>query len=186
MTTQQQTPEAHSIQRSTKKPLRALGAVACGLLFVWGCGFGLYDGSDAPQVVDSNDGIWDAGQWWPWACALPDGAFSNPSPASTPIDYTATGTCGDGGAFTLSVDGCEMFGNWDALGLSDVSTNIPSSIPQAGGWEIAATGGLDVGDGGTNWTCDAAASDANGDLTLTCTAGDATACESTLTVVTGS
>ena len=173
-------------ERARRGRPAAFVALVLASLLGSGCGFGLYDGSGAPQVVDSNDGVWDAGQWWPWACALPDGTFTNPSPASTPIDYTATGTCGDGGAFALSVDGCEMFGNWDALGLADVSTNIPSSIPQAGGWEIAATGGFEVGDGGTAWTCDATATDSAGDLTLTCTGGNATACESTLTVVSGS
>jgi hypothetical protein len=159
-----------------------------GLLTTEGCGFGQYDDSSAPQVVDSSTGVWDAGQWWPWACALPDGTLTNPAPQSTPINYTAAGTCGDGGAFALSVDGCEMFGNWDALGLSDVSTTIPTSIPQAGGWEVVGTGGFDVGDGGTGWTCDATATDSSGDLTLTCTAGtpSATACESTLTLVSGS
>jgi len=159
---------------------RRLAMVVVSLV-VCGCGFGLYDGSAAPQVTGANDGVADAGQWWPWACALPDGTFSNPSPPSTPLNYDVTGTCGDGGAFALSVNGCEMFGNWGALGLSDVSTNIPSSIPQAGGWEIAATGGTDVGDGGTSWVCDAVATDSSGDLILTCTAGDpaVTACQST-------
>ncbi len=166
--------------------LAARGLLLWGaLLAAGGCGFGLYDDSAAPQAVAANDGVWDAGQWWPWACALPDGTFSNPAPPSTPVDYSASGSCGDGGAFALSVDGCEMFGDWTVLGLSDVSTIVPSSIPQAGGWEIAGTGGFDVGDGGTSWTCASTATDSSGNLTLTCTAGvpPATACQSALTVV---
>jgi len=157
-----------------------------GLLTAQGCGFGQYDDSAAPQVVSSSTGVWDAGQWWPWACQLPDGTLTNPSPQSTPINYTATGSCGTGGAFALSVNGCEMFGNWDALGLSDdsVSTTIPSSIPQAGGWEIEADAGV-IGDAGFVWTCDATATDSSGDLTFTCTDGDA-GCQSTLTMVSGS
>jgi hypothetical protein len=158
-----------------------------GLLTIQGCGFGVYDDSSAPQVVDSNDGVWDAGQWWPWACALDGGngatILTNPSLQSTPINYTASGSCGAGGAFALSVNGCEMFGNWDALGLSDVSTTIPSSIPQAGGWEIEADAGV-IGDAGIVWTCDATATDSSGDLTLTCREGDA-GCESTLKMVSG-
>jgi hypothetical protein len=172
--------------RSSRTRARSLGltvVAAAGLIAQGACGFGLYDDSAAPQVVNSNDGIWDAGQWWPWACALDGGALTNPSPQSTPINYTAAGSCGGGGAFALSVDGCEMFGNWDALGLSDVTTNIPSSIPQAGGWEVAG----DVGDAGMTWTCDAAATDSTGDLTFTCTKGDAGAlCESALKIVSGS
>jgi len=152
---------------------------AAGLIAQGACGFGQYDDSAAPQVVASSTGVWDAGQWWPWACALPNGTLSNPSPPSTPINYTAAGSCGAGGAFALSVDGCEMFGNWDALGLADVSTTIPSSIPQAGGWEIEA-------DAGAVWTCDATATDSSGDLTLTCTADAGAGCESTLKIMGGS
>ena len=128
----------------------------------------------------SASGVADAGQWWPWVC--PDGA--NPIPQSTPLNYTATGSCGAGGPFQLSVDGCEMLGNFDALGFPDFSTNIPSSIPQAGGWEIEADAG-GVGDAGFVWICDATATDAAGDLTFTCTDGDA-GCESTLKIVSGS
>jgi hypothetical protein len=156
-----------------------------GLLTAPGCGFGQYDDSSAPQVVSSSTGIWDAGQWWPWACKLPNGTLTNPSPPSTPVNYTATGSCGGGGAFALSVDGCELFGNWDALGFSAVSTNIPSSIPQAGGWEIEADAGFDEDAGLSVWTCDATATDSSGDLTFTCTDGDA-GCASTLTVASGS
>jgi len=155
-----------------------------GLLAAQGCGFGNYDDSAAPQATSANDGVWDAGQWWPWACQLPDGTLTNPAPQSTPIDYTATGTCGAGGDFSVSVNGCEMFGNFDALGLSNVSTNIPSSIPQAGGWEVAGTGG----DAGADWICDTTATDSAGDLTFTCTVdadGGGTACTSTLKAVSG-
>ena len=161
--------------------LIAVPLVACAVSAA--CGFGLYNDSNAPQAVDSNDGVWDAGQWWPWACQLPDGTLTNPSPQSTPINYTATGTCG-AGAFALSVDGCEMFGNWDALGLSDVSTTIPSSIPGAGGWEVVADAGYDPDAGTSLVTCDAVATDSSEDLTFTCTEGDG-GCESTLKMVTG-
>ncbi len=76
-----------------------------------------------------------------------------------------------------------MFGNFDALGLANVTTNTPSSIPQAGGWEVVG----DVGDAGVTWTCDATATDSAGDLTFTCTEGDAgTECDSTLKIVSGS
>ena len=146
-----------------------------------GCGFGLYDDSGSPSVTASNDGVPDAGQWWPWAC--PNG--SNPAPATTPQSYAVSGTCSDGGTLALSVNGCEMEGNWDVLGLSDVSTNISTSIPTAGGWEVAGTHGS--GDGGVPLTCDATAS-SSGALTVTCAAGDAgvTACVTTLTSVSGS
>ena len=150
------------------------------LALLAGCGFGLYNGSADPQVTSANDGVWDAGQWWPWAC--PNGA--NPAPASPTLNYTATGTCGGGGPFGLSVDGCELFGDWGILGLADVSTTLPSSIPQAGGWEVVGTGDFAVSDGGMSWSCAATAIDASGDLALTCTAGvpPVTACESSLTV----
>ncbi len=179
-------------RQSRWRPFSGLGLVAAlgalfsgGLLATQGCGFGLYDDSSAPQVVSANDGVWDAGQWWPWACALPDGTLTNPAPQSAPLNYTATGTCGSGGAFALSVDGCEMFGNWDALGFSAVSTNIPSSIPKAGGWEVEADAGFDEDAGLSVWTCDATATDSSGDLTFTCTDGDA-GCESTLKIASGS
>lgn len=177
-------------RQSLWRPWGALGIGALlwsGLLATGACGFGNYNDSNAPQAVAANDGVWDAGQWWPWACTLPDGTLTNPSPPSTPINYTATGTCGAGGAFALSVNGCEMFGNFDALGLSDVATTIPSSIPQAGGWEVTGTG-----TGSADWTCDATATDSSGNLTFACAvvsddpdAGPTPACSSTLTVVTG-
>jgi hypothetical protein len=160
-----------------------------GLLATGACGFGFYNDSSDPQAVSANDGVWDSGQWWPWACQLPDHTLTNPSPQSTPINYSATGSCGAGGAVAVSVDGCVMFGNWDALGLSDVSTTIPSSIPQAGGWELESDAGI-IGDAGVLWICDATATDSSGDLTFTCTAnsadpdvGTTTACTSTLSVV---
>ncbi len=149
-----------------------------------GCGFGLYDGSSDPRVTSANSGVADSGQWWPFACVT----GSPPTvPASTPISYTTSGSCGTGGQFALSVDGCLMVGDWTVLGLTDVSTNIPSSIPQAGGWEVAGTGGSEVGDGGTQWTCDSAP-DSSGVLTFTCSAGEPAvmACQSTLTPVSGS
>jgi hypothetical protein len=151
--------------------------VACG-----GCGFGTYNDGAAPQVTSASDGVADAGQWWPWIC--PDG--SDPAEPSVPLSYSASGTCGDGGAFALGVDGCEMVGTWTALGLTDVTTHVSSSIPSAGGWEVVGTGGFDVGDGGTQWTCEAAEL-SSGALAFTCTAGipATSACESTLTPVGG-
>ena len=141
-----------------------------------GCGFGRYDDTAVPLVTSANNGVSGNGQWWGWSC--PNG--SNPSPATTPLAYTAAGACGAGGAFSLSVDGCEMLGNWDALGLSDVTTNAATSIPAAGGWEVLGTGTA-----GAQWTC-TAATDSSKVITLTCTAGDpaATVCVSTLTPVT--
>lgn len=122
-----------------------------------GCGFGRYDDSAAPQVTSATNGIADAGQWWPWVCT--DGTY--PITAPTPLDYTAAGSCGDGGAFTLSVNGCEMVGTWSVLGLSGVLTLQPTSTPSLGGWVVsgtssAADGGTSVGDGGTEtWNCNA-------------------------------
>jgi hypothetical protein len=170
---------------------------------VAGCGFGLYDGSASPSVLSANDGVADAGQWWPWACALPDGTFSNPSPPSTPQPYVATGSCGPGGPFTLSVDGCEMFADWSVLGLSNVQTTQPTSTPNLGGWILTATegapgdgdggpgegggdGGADDGglDGGETLTCTATFASA-GILTFSCSAGTppVTTCQSTLAQV---
>ena len=147
------------------------------VLLTAGCGFGRYDDTANPQAVAANDGVPGDGPWWPWMCA----SGSNPSPVSTPIGYTVTGTCGVGGAFAINIDGCSLEGNWDALGLTDITTNIPSSIPEAGGWEVAGTGA-----DGTMWTCDASTPVA-GVLTLTCSRGNpaATACVSTLTPVSG-
>jgi hypothetical protein len=148
-----------------------------------GCGFGTYNDTSDPRITSSNSGVPDAGQWWPFACVT----GSPPTvPASVPIGYSTSGTCGDGGTFALSVDGCLMVGDWTVLGLTDVTTNVPSSIPAAGGWEVAGTGGFDVGDGGTQWTCDSSA-DSSGALTFTCSAGvpPVQACESTLTPVSG-
>jgi len=116
------------------------------------------------------------------------------------MDYVATGTCGAGGPFSLSVDGCEMFGTWSALGLSNVQTVQYTSSPGLGGWSVNATGSVgDAGipeggvadasvvDGGTSWTCTAKAAKV-GDLTLTCSGAtsSATTCQSTLKPVTGS
>ena len=87
------------------------------------------------------------------------------------------------GAQSAPVD---MVGTWTALGLTDVTTHVSSSIPSAGGWEVVGTGGFDVGDGGTQWTCEAAEL-SSGALAFTCTAGipATSACESTLTPVGG-
>jgi hypothetical protein len=174
---------ARSGQRSPRRALLSLVALA-SLVSVVGCGFGAYDDSAAPQVTSATNGIADAGQWWPWVC--PDG--DNPSQASTPFDYTAAGSCGDGGAFTLSVNGCEIFGTWSILGLSEVQTLQPTSTPNLGGWIVSATpsaadGGASVGDGGAEpWNC-AATPTADGGLTFTCSdaISSATTCQSTLT-----
>ena len=151
-----------------------------------GCGFGRYDDSAAPPVTSATNGIADAGQWWPWVC--PDGAY--PIATSTPLDYTASGSCGDGGAFMLSVSGCEMLGTWSALGLSEVQTLQPTSTPNLGGWIVsaspsAADGGVSVGDGGPEtWNCEATPG-TDGVLTFTCSdaVSLATTCQSTLTPV---
>jgi hypothetical protein len=164
------------------------GWVAAGLgavvLAAAGCGFGLYDDSSAPQVTSANDGVADAGQWWPFVC--PDG--DHPSPASAAFDYTASGTCGPGGPFTLSVDGCEMFGDWPALGLSDVQTTQSTSTPNLGGWILTAAAPPDGGvDGGDSWNC-AANLAADGGLAFSCSDAvtSATTCQSTLTPAGGS
>ncbi len=176
---------ARSRQRSPAQALLSLVTLAT-FVAGSGCGFGTYNDSAAPQVTSATSGVADAGQWWPWAC--PDG--DNPSPASAPLDYTASGSCGDGGAFTLSVNGCEIFGTWSVLGLSDVQTLQPTSTPSLGGWIVSATpsaadAGVTVGDGGTEpWSCEATPS-ADGGLTFTCSdaISSATICQSTLTPV---
>lgn len=165
--------------------LGRLVIVAAALIGGGGCGFGTYDGSSNPEVTSSASGVADAGQWWPWVC--PDGIY--PIPASIPQDYTATGSCGPGGPFTLSVDGCVMFGSWSVLGLSDVETTQPTSSPNLGGWILSATGtvgdgGVDLGDGGS---CTATPGATTGVLTFTCSVGapPKSACRSTLTPVGG-
>jgi hypothetical protein len=172
-------------RRGQPGPGRALLLLVALANFVAGagCGFGTYNDSAAPQVTSATTGVADAGQWWPWAC--PDGA--NPSPPSAPLDYTAAGTCGDGGALTLSVNGCEIFGTWSVLGLSDVQTLQPTRTPNLGGWIVSATpsaadGGVSLGDGGVEtWNCEATPA-ADGGLTFTCAdaVSLATTCLSTL------
>ncbi len=160
-----------------------LPGIAATVLFSGaGCGFGSYDDTAAPNVASASDGVADAGQWWPFVC--PDGIY--PIPASTPTSYAATGSCGDGGPFTLSVDGCEIFGSWSALGLSNVQTTQPTSTPNLGGWIVTATeetgdGGVD---GGAALTCEATLASV-GVLTFSCSAGTppTTTCQSTLTQV---
>jgi hypothetical protein len=158
---------------------------------------GLGSSITAGCTLDSGDGNPDPGQYWVWSC--PEGG--TPLDASTPIDYVASGTCGAGGPFSLSVDGCEMFGSWSVLGLSNVQTVQYASSPGLGGWSISATGtgvteagvveaGIADGgasDGGASWTCTARAAKA-GDLTFTCSNAttSATTCRSTLTPVSGS
>jgi hypothetical protein len=152
-----------------------------------GCGFGRYDDSAAPQVVSATTGVPDAGQWWPWVCA--DGIY--PIAPSAPLDYTATGSCGDGGPFALSVNGCEMVGPWFVLGLSGVQTLQPTSTPNLGGWSVtgtpsAADGGVTETDGGpVTWNCVATPTGADGALAFTCSdaTSAATTCQSTLTPV---
>ena len=171
--------------RRPRRPLLSLVALAT-FAATAACGFGNYNDSAAPQITSATSGVADAGQWWPWVC--PDGA--SPSRASAPLDYTASGTCGGGGAFTLSVDGCEMFGTWSVLDLSDVQTLQPTSTPGLGGWSVSATpsaadGGAPAGDGGAKlWTCEATPT-ADGRLTFTCSdaSSTATTCQSTLTPV---
>jgi hypothetical protein len=160
--------------------------VALLCLAVAGCGFGRYDDSAAPAVTSATTGVPDAGQWWPFVC--PDGAY--PIAASTPLDYTAAGSCGEGGAFALSVDGCEMVGTWTVLGLTGVQTLQPTSTPSLGGWIVSGTpstpdGGGSVGDGGSEiWNCEAVPS-TNGLLIFTCSdaTSSATTCQSTLAPV---
>jgi hypothetical protein len=135
-------------------------------------------------TLDSGAGNPDPGLYWGWVC--PEGG--TPLDASAPIDYVASGTCGAGGPFALSVDGCEMFGSWSALGLSNVATVQYTSSPGLGGWSVTATG--DVADGGAadgggvTWNCTASPA-ANGALTFTCSDAttSATTCQSNLTPV---
>jgi hypothetical protein len=172
-----------SCRRSPGRGLLSLVALST-LVAHAACGFGRYDDSAAPQVTSATDGVADAGQWWPWVC--PDG--DNPSPPSTPLDYTASGLCGEGGAFTLSVNGCVIIGTWAVLGLSDVQTLQPTSTPNLGGWVVSGTpstadGGVFVGDGGAvTWNCEATPA-SDGGLTFTCSDATslATTCQSSLT-----
>jgi hypothetical protein len=131
--------------------------------------------------LDNGTGNPDPGLYWNWGC--PDGG--TPFDASTPVDYVASGSCGAGGPFTLSVDGCEMFGSWSALGLSNVQTTEYTSSPGLGGWSITATEG--AADGGASWNCTAKPA-ASGELTFTCSDAttSATTCTSTLTPAGGS
>jgi len=131
-------------------------------------------------TLDSGDGNPDPGPYWGWTC--PEGG--TPLDASAPIDYVASGSCGAGGAFMLSLDGCEMSGSWSALGLSNVQTVQFTSSPGQGGWTVTGIAG--AADGGAVWTCTAKRA-AAGDLTFTCSdATSATACQSTLEPTSGS
>jgi hypothetical protein len=127
-------------------------------------------------TLDNDMGSADPGLYWGWVCA--DGG--TPIPASTPIDYIASGSCGAGGPFMVNVDGCEMFGTWSTLGLSDVESARTTSSPGLGGWSISGTAG--VPDGGASWKCSATPA-ASGDLTFACSDAttSATTCQSTLT-----
>jgi hypothetical protein len=132
--------------------------------------------------IDNGTGNPDPGLYWGWVC---DGG-GTPLDASTPLDYVASGSCGKGGPFTLSVDGCDMFGSWSALGLSNVTTATYTGSPGLGGWTVTA----DAADGGASWNCTAAAG-AGGALTFTCSseatdaAPSAVTCQSNLTPVSG-
>jgi hypothetical protein len=128
-------------------------------------------------TLDNDTGTPDPGLYWQWVC--PDGG-GTPVDASAPIDYVATGTCGPGGPFTVSVDGCEMSGSWSALGLSHVETVTYASSPGLGGWTVTGTGG--VADGGASWDCTAKRAGA-GVLTFACfdASRSSTICQSTLT-----
>lgn len=134
--------------------------------------------------IDDGTGNPDPGLYWGWVC---DGG-GTPLDASTPVEYVAIGTCGAGGLFTLSVDGCEMIGTWSAVGLSNVQTSQYTSSPGLGGWSVTAMEGAE--DGGASWNCTATPS-AGGALTFTCSseAGDAASsvvgCQSTLSPLSG-
>jgi len=145
----------------------ALGATACG--------FGTYDDGASPANTSSNSGVADAGPWWPWVC--PDG--SNPSPASASFNFTASGSCGAGGPFSISVDGCLLSANFEVLGLSQAQTVTHSSTPQLGGWVVS---GVSSADQTTALTCSSSVPDAAGSITFTCSAGEPpeTSCQSTL------
>jgi hypothetical protein len=160
-------------------------ALAWCVAIATGCAFA--DDTGAP----------DPGLYWAWVC--PDGG--TPVDASAPVDFIAAGSCGKGGPFAVSVNGCEMFGSWSALGLSDVQTAAYVGSPARGGWVVraapalgdggAALGGFDaavLGDGGAApWTC-AATLVQTGGLTFTCSdvTTSMTTCESTLTPASGS
>jgi hypothetical protein len=117
-----------------------------------------------------------------------------PSPATVPSSYTASGTCGEGGDIDIGVDGCLMEADWSVLGLGNVQTVTPTRTPNLGGWVLLATdtdGSVSLADGGAPpaeadggaiaaWTC-TALPPVDGLMTFTCTAGDATVCESLLT-----
>jgi len=130
--------------------------------------------------IDSGTGSPDPGLYWGWVC---DGG-GTPLDASASLNYVASGSCGNGGPFTLSVDGCEMFGSWSALGLSNVHTTQTSMSPGLGGWSITASG---AADGGTLWSC-AAKPAVSGDLLFTCyeAVTSAVTCQSMLTTADGS
>jgi hypothetical protein len=138
-------------------------------------------------TLGSDSGTPDPGMYWGWACPDSGGV---PVDASAPLDYVATGSCGAGGPFAVSVNGCEMFGTWAALGLSDVTTTQYVGSPGLGGWMVAATedvldgGGPDAGQG-SSLRCTAAQASGAGDLTFTCSDAttSATICRSTLTPV---
>jgi hypothetical protein len=123
-----------------------------------------------------NDTGSDPGQYWQFVCPDSPGSDGMPVPASVPISYVASGTCGSGGAFSLGVDGCDMVGDWSVLGLSDVETTAYTSSPGLGEWSVTA-----IGSDGMAWSCAATASGVS-DLTFTCVfaATEAAACQSTL------
>jgi hypothetical protein len=155
------------------KPRHLAPALCAGLPFLAACN------------LNNDTGAPDPGMYWGWVC--PDGG-GTPIEASAPIHYVASGTCGKGGSFSVSVDGCDMFGSWSALGLSNVETVQFASSPGLGGWAVTATGGGGVTDGGArdagngaSWRCTAKAATA-GDLTFTCSDAttSATTCQSTL------
>jgi hypothetical protein len=130
-------------------------------------------------TLDDGTGNPDPGLYWKWEC--PEGG--TPLDASAPIDYLASGSCGTGGPFTLSVDGCEMLCTRSALGLSNVVTVTYTSSPGAGGWSVAGTGGL--ADAGASWSCTANAA-AGADLMFVCSNATTTTCRSTLAPVNAS
>jgi hypothetical protein len=132
-------------------------------------------------TLDNGTGTPDPGLYWRWEC--PEGG--TPLDASAPIDYVASGSCGMGGPFVLSVDGCEIFGSWSALGLSNVQTVQYTSSPGLGGWIVTATEGS--ADGGASWVCTANPA-AAGALTFACSdatdaATSSVTCQSALTPV---
>jgi hypothetical protein len=142
------------------------------------CGFGTYDDTAAPPATTSTSGVADAGMWWPWAC--PDG--TNPSPASAEVHFSAAGTCGPGGAFSIGVDGCLLSGNFGALGLAEVDTVTHSGKPQLGGWAVRGTS---LADGTSALHCEASVRGASGAINFACTHAEPASafCQSTLTPV---